>query len=208
MTRFPDAPQLVSASFLREIDKDPPGSWIASKKWDGFRRVADNTSGRWVYQARHTKGPAAIQMPTSLTDEFESLPWPDGICLDAEWVGPRVASVVKEHSLHIFDLLMWRGEWLGNVPYWRRQQSLWIITTPLIRYDDIVSMPPGPHPQELSPHVSSIPVWQNPGLYDRYVEQLADPLSEGICVRHKDSLLVGGFNSCKVGDRFFKCRYR
>ena len=194
MNQRPDNPQSVSVDYLCGLDAMAPGTWLAGKKLDGWRRTADNTSGKWVYGAKHTTGPAAKQMPEELVREFESLPWPKGIALDMEWMGPRVVAAVEEHSLNVFDLLMLNGEWLGNVGF----QDRYAILRGLMRIDCCGS----------GMNVKIIPVRRNPGLTDFFLEQKTDPLSEGIVVRHKDSTLVGSFSKCATGDRFFKVKYR
>ena len=205
MTRYPDNPTAISFDFLKQLDRDPPGTWIGSAKLDGWRKICDNTSGAWHYGAKHTKGDAARPLPEDLRLEFGSLPWPAGICLDAEWLGPRVASVVKEHSLHVFDILTAGGEWLGNVPYWKRQEMLKDL-----RVDMVESFWEIPLRQQLPEgrHVHLVQTFSNPGLCERYEEQKLNPLSEGLVVRHKSSLLTGSFAGCAKGDRFYKIKYR
>jgi len=194
VNRHPDNPQKVSVDYLCGLDAQAPGRWLAQKKLDGWRRTADNTSGSWVYGAKHTTGSAAKQLPEELRREFESLPWPKGVALDMEWLGNRVVSDVKGHSLHVFDILMLNGEWMGYVSF----QDRYSILHEMMRIDYCGS----------GQNVKIVPVRCNPGLSDFFLEQNQDPLSEGIVVRHKDSKLIGGFNECKVGDRMFKIRHR
>jgi ATP-dependent DNA ligase len=202
MNRHPDSPVKVSVAFLQELDRQPAGTWIGSVKLDGFRRVADNTSGRWEYQARHTKGPAARKMPDSLVKEFEGLPWPEGLCLDTEYLGLRCVDHLKgSHSLHVFDVLTFNNTWLGNWPYCERLALLHEM------YGNLFAHLIDTDADEIT-NIHYIPTQCNPGLVEMFEAQKQNPLSEGIVVRHKDSKLVGGFNGCKNGDRMYKIRYR
>lgn len=207
MIRYPDNPSRVSLAFLKDLDAQAPGTWLAQPKLDGWRKIADNTSGQWVYSAKHDTGPAAKPLPDELRREFEALPWPPNIVLDMEWCGNRCVQHVKEHSLHVFDLLscdlrildlLSYGDdgWLGQVPFEKRYSAL----------EYIVQMLPvlGGKPK----HVHLIPCRKNPGLVDYFAEQLTNPLSEGLVVRHKDSKLVGSFTKPAVGDRMFKVKHR
>ena len=187
---------MVSPDFLKELDRASPGTWIGQPKLDGWRRVADNLSG-WKFQAKHTKGPASKPLPKDLQEEFESLPWPKGIILDMEWLGPRVVAHVKENSLNIFDCLGWDGEWKGNVPF-------------KVRYSTLEKIAYKPDPCYISSckHINIVPCWSNPGLFDRYLEQMQNPLSEGLVIRRADSGLIGSFNHCANNPLWFKVKYR
>ena len=196
MNRFPDNPKRVSLDFLRTLDADPPGTWLAQPKLDGWRKIADSTTGTWHYGAKHTKGDAAKPLPPELRKEFESLPWPKGIVLDCEWVGCRVVEHVKEHCLHVFDILMYENDWLGNMGFWERYKLLALTFGRAIWDSGLLA------------HVHLVPCWQNPGLVDKFMEQLQDPLSEGLVVRHKDSGLVGSFSECATNPQWFKIKYR
>jgi ATP-dependent DNA ligase len=199
MTRFTDQPQLVSADFLRRLDDDPPGTWMGSKKLDGYRRVADNTSGRWEYQAKHTSGPASKQMPVPLTQFFESLAWPANVVLDCEYIGMRcVANTHGQHSLHVFDILYYQRDWLGAMPFKKRYALLEHL---FIKVMELAGFP------QNAP-VQFVPARKNPGLVAMYQEQFTDALSEGLVVRHADSTLVGSFTACAKGDRMYKVKYR
>lgn len=195
MNRYPDNPKRVSLDFLRTLDSEPAGTWLAQPKLDGWRKIADSTSGEWHYGAKHTKGDAAKPLPPELRKEFESLSWPKGIVLDCEWVGCRVVEHVKEHCLHVFDILMHENDWLGNMGFWERYKLLAHIFAKASLYI------PGPY-------VHLVPCWPNPGLMDRFMEQLQDPLSEGLVVRHKDSGLVGSFSAPAVNPQWVKVKYR
>ena len=199
MTRYPDNPNRVSLHFLRELDTHPPGTWIGSPKLDGYRRVCENVTDHWEYRAKHTAGPAATQMSDALTLEFESLPWPAGIALDCEFVGRRCVEHVVRHSLHIFDILFHEGEWLGGMGYERRLELL-----------NKVCQQAGvqvPDKSEAETSVFLVPTFVNPGLVERFMEQLENPLSEGLVIRHRHSGLIGSFKAPASNPSVYKCKF-
>ena len=38
-----DNPTLISLDMLRQLDTDPPGTWLAQSKYDGWRRTMWST---------------------------------------------------------------------------------------------------------------------------------------------------------------------
>ncbi|HEY3319858.1 MAG TPA: hypothetical protein VGP72_05205 [Planctomycetota bacterium] len=210
MLRYPDTPRRVSVEFLRRLDTEVPGRWHAQRKIDGVRRVAWLADGKWTYYSKHLVGPAAMPMPNTLVAEFESLPWPDGIGLDMEWSGRRCVQFITEHKLHLFDLLMApvgitkqcrssaNGDcWLGDVPFSTRYELL----RQLVEAVKMAATSP-------SNHIHLIPCWTNPGLVDRFLEQIQDPLSEGLVVRRADSGLVGHTGRFAENPMWFKIKHR
>lgn len=190
--RHPDNPKLVSLDFLKRIDADPPGTWIAQPKYDGWRRTAWNVNGRWIYQAKHKTGPAARPMPKWLQDEFESIGFPKGTCIDMEWMGPRGHC---SDMLYIFDMLQWDGFWSGRHSFGKRYVDLCSFLSGCDRW------PPARNTVRLAE------IFYNPGLCDRFLEQMQDDKSEGLVIRRADSGLVGGLNGCKDNPHWFKVKF-
>ena len=188
--RYSDVPTLVSLDYLRGIDRDPPGTWLAQKKCDGVRRMAYHTPQGWVYIAKNRSDSKPIQ--PALKEAFESLPWSVGVGVDMEMTGPRHAG--GKHQLWIFDILAvpnhGQSMWVGDMPFDARATLLKLnawFDPPLINY------------------VETVP---NPGLVDFYAEQLTDPLSEGLVVRRANSKLIGSTKGCAVNPHWFKVKHR
>ena len=104
-------------------------------------------------------------MPKYLVDEFESIKWPiewgySVLGIDMEWIGPRMVEKVKEDKLIVFDLFM-------DAPFWLRRE---------LAYRFLFSQPWESNPVQ---HLEDCGRWTNPGLFDRFQEQMTNPLSEG-----------------------------
>lgn len=197
----PDNPSLVSVDFLKKLDADPPGTWLAQPKLDGWRRVLvkgpyANGTYPWTAHAKRGSEGAVKPFPPDLAAELERLPVPDGTAFDAEWVGPHVAEHFKSfgfsgprHSLHIFDCLMWEGKWLRTTPFKHRVGLLRIYGPPERNIFTVQKVP-------------------NPGLVDLFQQQLTNPLSEGLVIRRADSGLILSETKCADNPLWFKIRYR
>ena len=194
MNRFPDVPRLVSPDFLRKIDSEEPGRWLASSKINGRRRIAWKENGVWHYKAKNRDD--AQQLQPELRAAFESMDWPDGIGVDAELAGPRHAGMA--HSLHIFDLLMLDGEWLGAMPFHQRHETLALI------WKNRQAQRGSGQTQD---SIRLLTLFTNPGLLDRFMEQLQDPLSEGLVIRRRDSRLIGSSRQCAEHPHMFKLKH-
>jgi hypothetical protein len=199
MNRFTDQPQSVSLEFLRRIDNDAPGTWLGQSKLNGFRKIADNTDGTWHYGAKHTTGDAAKPLPDALRTEFEALAWQKGIVLDSEWLGCRSVANITRHSLHIFDILTHEGQWLGSMGYERRLELLAAVCKQAGVSD--------PDHSEAESDVFLVPTWANPGLIERFIEQMENPLSEGLVVRQRHSGLIGSFTSPATNPQMLKVKF-
>jgi hypothetical protein len=181
MNRFPDNPQRISPAMLARLDADPPGTWLAQPKLDGWRCVCwapSDGSPTWTYASKYGGGPRAKTPPKALTDAFERFPWPAGVAFDTEWTGPRRAGAADR--LWLFDVLALGGQWLTGMPFserWALLEDIW-----------------GQMAQQVWPNpclVDAVLTWPNPGLVDRFEEQLQDPLSEGLVLRRHDAKAIG-----------------
>lgn len=116
--------------------------------------------------------------------------WPDGLELDCEYTGPRQKNGV--HEIYVFDLLGFQDGWI-NWFYCNRRLTLEALWTTLTS----------------QPHVHIVPVVENPGMVDFFAQQLTNPLSEGIVVRHKDHKHIGALNGCATSKTgFYKIKHR
>lgn len=196
---FPDNPTPISLNMLESLerrDADKPGRWIAQPKMDGWRRCCFRSmGGRWTYTSKRQSAGSTIELPPELRSALERLAlryqnarhggrtWP--LALDCEWIGKRMVEHVDFDRLWIFDLL------LPDLPFSQRLELL----------DDLQE-----HCREAV--VQVMPHWSNPGLVERFQDQLTDPLSEGLVVRRADSVHLLGEKDCKVHPLVFKVKYR
>lgn len=193
MYPHPDNPQAVSVDFLKKLDADPPGTWLAQPKLDGWRRVLHFDGDKWTAQAKRGSEGAAKELPADVMDDLQALSVPDGTSLDCEWVGPRmVENTGGKHSLHVFDVLRFEGTWLRGETFLDRYTRLCCICC----MTDLAGN-----------HLEQIMAWKNPGLVDLFQQQMQNPLSEGLVVRRADSKLLLN-PKCADNPMWFKVKYR
>lgn len=180
MNPYPDNPVPVSVDFLKKLDADPPGTWLAQPKLDGWRRIIHFDHGTWIAQAKRGSEGHLKSMPEIICRELDKIAQEiDGESWDCEWMGNRCKGDVGAHTLHPFDVLRHNGEWLRDMPFASRYQRASLVQT--------------------SP---------NPGLLDLFQQQMQDPLSEGLVVRRADSKLILNPNKCADNPLWFKVKYR
>jgi hypothetical protein len=201
--RYPDNPQLIDTDFLERLDKDFAGTWFAQPKYNGFRRVAWLAGDVWTWQAKHTAGPAAKELPDDLLADWTEFTKPlcgyGPVGIDMEFMGPR-----GQHppGLCIFDLLMWGGKWLGGTKFVDRYAALSRV------YVDLLQTAKNGRRDELFSRIELLPCWSNPGLPVRFVEQLTDPRSEGLVIRRHDSGLIGSSSRPTNNPLWFKLKHQ
>lgn len=197
MNRWPDCPREIHVPFLAELDAAPPGTYLASCKWNGRRRiVAIDISGRFTWRAKNMADSQSV--PDALREEFEAMAWPRGCEFDMEWMGPRQKDGI--HELRIFDLLMLDGVWIGDWPYWTVPKSR-LNALMVIGGDVLGRRYTGPVHIEY-PH-------QNPGLVEMFNAQVTNERSEGLVIRSADQKHTGSLKGCadaKTG--FWKCKHK
>lgn len=183
--RFPDNPTEVSVDFLAGLDRQP-GAWIGSRKLTGRRRIIHFDQGGFTVQAKH--GHDHVLLPEVLLDMIQAIRErvDDGLSIDCEWVGNPSdgALIVPKHELIGLDVLRYNGEWLDRTPYVAR-----------ILLQDRLAMP-------------WVARYSSPGLVAAFHEQLADPISEGLVVRHKDQLNICRDGRCATAPLMFKVKHR
>jgi len=186
--RYPDNPREISLDLLAKLDREP-GSWIGSTKLCGRRRLLhfDNATSSCDIQAKHSH--ECMQMPPHLLDQIKTLLFlmpVDGITVDCEWVGCSTDGALESgsHRLVGFDVLRWGGCWLDGVDYADRLELQRQI------------------PMEW------VQVYRSPGLCDAFNEQLCNPLSEGLVIRHKQQRIIMRDNRCVDHPLMFKCKHK
>lgn len=200
---FPDDPTPISLDFLRRLDADPPATWIASPKYDGHRRILVKQSGGWQVFSKHRQG-ATKPLPATLAEALAALPVPEGTVFDAELMGTRGVAHDRTPRLLIFDLLMDKGRWLRSVPFktrWELLAGLWAsaqVVASIIAWEALGARFP----------VALVPQMTGGGLVDFFAQQMQDPLSEGLVIRHRDSTLLLDPRRVRQNPQVFKCKYR
>ena len=199
---YPDSPMPVSVDFLKRIDADPPGTWLAQPKLDGWRRVLVYEKGEWSQFAKHHSEGSDRTLPLALWDALKAWSPRDGTVFDAEWMGMRCKDVAgqRTHSLHVFDLLRFEGDWLRGTPFWLRYETLGRLL-PAVEIS-------GRGPEWQQRTIFQVRAYPNPGLVDFFQQQMQDPLSEGLVVRRADSKLILSTRACADNPMVFKCKYR
>lgn len=198
--RFPDDPIRISREALKSLDDEAPGTWCMQPKYDGWRRpILVHEDGRVAFHAKRNAGEeAAKQPPQDLIEEFKSLPWPVGIALDAEWMGPRLIDVLRgEHRLYLFDITSLNGQFLQNIPPKERYENLKTL------FEAVKS--------KAKVEVSRIilaPMWEQ-DLWKHFAElEKNEPLCEGVVLRHKASKLIGNRWSATKNQLWHKVKWR
>lgn len=186
---FPDNPTPISLDLLRKLDGERPGRWIAQPKMDGWRRCCCWNGRRWNITSKRQSAGSTIPLPAEIRSALEALAVLSPLNLDCEWVGKRMVEHVERDVLWIFDLLHQRMTAEDRLFYLDEQIA------PLLSEG-------GTGPIRVVPH------WSNPGLVQRFEEQLLDPLSEGLVIRRADSLPLLNPRQCATHPLCFKVKYR
>ncbi len=188
--RHPDNPVTISLDRLKSLDAEKPDSYIASPKLDGWRHVAMNTPDGWRHYSKHGK-PSAID--PELRAEFEALPWPAGIGLDAELLGPRHKGTTQ--TLFVFDVLFANGEWVEE-PYRARLDWLNHIFTCFIRKGLCKG------------RVAVNLTIDNPNMVEFFSAQLTSPFSEGLVIRSATQRNMGSYAACADNNFIMKVKFK
>lgn len=189
--RYPDNPFSVMPSVLLDLEKQP-GRWIAQLKYDGFRSLLYKENGQWIRHSKYDTGPQARkQIPLSLISALDDLNLPDGTAFDAEWMGLRAVEHLRgRHFLVVFDLHYMDRQWQGDLPYVQRLQTLKKLLA-----------------KNKSPDIELIGSTEI-GLLNLFEQSKSMPLTEGIVVKAKDSLLKGGRNASVKNPKWMKVKWR
>ena len=177
---LPNNPTQISLDFLKKLDADKPGTYMAQPKMDGFRRILRLTDKGYVPEAKKGGTGEMKPFPPELAEAIKLLPEIGD--LDCEWLGTRMVENKPRHELYIFDVLRPNASFL--------MRWLWLTDTLTGHLPDRIRL---------------ASVTYNPGMTDLFQQQLTDPMSEGIVIRRADCALIqkGGINPL-----MFKAKYR
>ncbi len=195
--RFPDDPVRITHEAVADMERQYPGLWIAQPKGDGWRRPGYFSEGKWTFYAKRGDGTSASKPPDEgLVAEFETMGWPDGIALDMEWMGPRCKDEMKgRHEFWIFDILYHDGKWVGARPFEERLE--------LLKQAHAAA-----RGESEFPNVRLVED-RHENLFEYFAEQRANPLSEGLVLRHRAGKLIGNrAKSVKNSEAMLKVKYR
>ena len=199
--RYPDNfPKAQTGYSLYLLEKDEPGRHVAQFKWDGWRRPIYFDSGKIDFYSKHDAQAKSMPPPT-LVNELRSLDIKNGIAFDAEWMGPRCANILNgEHYFILFDLLYYRGKWMGDCPYAdpKDKQSRYFLLRDI--YMDLVAKH-NPKFLRLEPIVEM-------GFMSMFEKSKTMPLTEGVVTKDRRGKLVGNMTDCGVNGSWMRVKWR
>jgi ATP-dependent DNA ligase len=114
---FPCKPNPLSPTspFFDELDRDT--AWVAEVKKNGWRCLVYRDSGLVLWTRHHT----TIDEPVpELRERLMAVP--DQTVLDSEFLHHRTAGI--KGFLYLFDILVWKGKVLINLPLQERRKYL------------------------------------------------------------------------------------
>jgi hypothetical protein len=185
----PDNPHRQYLPWVREIEAEQPGRWIAQRKRNGWRRPGYKL-GCWTFHSKYETGEEAkAQPPLDLVAELESLGIPDGTAFDMEWMGRRDTEYTKgQNWFEIFDLVYWNKRWQGDVPLKDRLanlKDLLYLCRAKAKMDGKML-----DAEHITPRIILMPVVEK-NFVEFYEQQKLDPLSEGMVMKRLNSTLLG-----------------
>ncbi len=185
--RYPDDPARMPADQLPRLERMSPGLWWGFTKGDGWRRPAYcEGSGVWTFHSKRGDGIEARKSPPKgLVELFSAMDWPEGIAIDMEWMGPRLREhfpTEDDHEFWIFDMTYCAWKWQGKTPFAKR----WVHLSEIF-HDAARGKPENfPRVRLLAPYKEN--------LAQAFEQEQANPLSEGLVLRHVRGHLVGDLN--------------
>jgi len=192
---YPDKPVDRSPDDIQEWDRR--GCFICQQKIDGWRAIV--TFGKEIQVlSRHNK---VLPIEPEILEELEQLSkiLPEKTVLDGEWLSRRACSKVKklQPKLYIFDMMRYEGTRLKTMMYERRldlvrhfQREVW---KRLARPSERILLPKQAEKGKFA---------------EFYEAQKKTGHSEGIVVKHKESILIADRKESKKNPLWFKVRYR
>lgn len=123
---YPDKPNQVSEQFVHSVIYPVRDSYAIQLKQDGWRLVTEIENGKHMARTRHKLDlNKAMKRERNFTDEvradLHALNLPD-IVLDGEYMSSRRAG--QSERLYLFDVLFYKGKYLGKLPYRERFNRL------------------------------------------------------------------------------------
>jgi hypothetical protein len=207
--RLPDKPNEVFASNPKIWDEFKVQQWIATQKLDGFRLliVKDFTykiikgfgSINWARgknkdlfflsrRGTNKGGPTNIPVCEEIVKQVESMDLPDQSMLDSEWLERRTKDDGIHECVFLLDY-MWRADdWLGNEPH--KDRITWLNN---IKIDDDWIRRPN---------------FVTENYVEFYEKQKAISWTEGIVLKHVNSIIIGDDVECKKNPLWCKVKWR
>lgn len=184
---FPDKPYLSSPSELRSWEKS--GDYLCQQKLDGWRIILTRTKEGFIATTRQNNLQYSKDFCKLFGAELKCLKKqiPLGTQLDGEWISRRVVKHVKTPFYVIFDALRWGEQWLINEELETRLKRLREL--PLSGQFKMVESP-------------------DSNWLEYYSEQKSNPLSEGVVVKKRTSIMVASRKRCEKSRDLFKIKYR
>jgi len=194
LKHYPDKP---FEHHPRDIQSWDNGNNICQQKTDGWRMEVLKGRGDDInYISRHNKlmndriEPHIREQMALLMTEV-----PERSQFDGEWLSLRESTNKKtKPRLVLFDVYRYNKRWLLRTPY----QERWELLQQLFAKLD----------PKLLPNVLLAETAQDGEFVSFYEAQKKLPHSEGIVVKHKESLLLGDRKESKKNPRWFKVKFR
>ena len=187
MFRYPDKPTPSSAPVLATLR---PNDWIAQYKYDGWRCLLYRGEAGWAFTTRHHKPcPVSAALAAAIAGELAELPV--GTLLDGEWMARRagLAGNAGDEDLKLFDVLcLYPDNWATGMGAFDRFNVLRSIVGPAAQH--------------------RIVPFTYAGYADFFEQSKADPLTEGVVLKHKTSIYRASIRECYVNPLWIKCKWR
>jgi ATP-dependent DNA ligase len=198
--RYGDDPVMVYETWLAKINREERNEYVATVKYDGWRRFLYWTGEITLLSKSRGAGEEARRaLPDSLMDQVKALcaVMPEGTAFDAEWMGPRGGF---EQELVVHDLLYSAGTWMGHLGYEKRHPLIGM----LLKAANV---------SVIAPNIRVVEAWRGVDLEELFEKQKSDPRSEGLVLKRVGVPLVQDdpFKICnKVLDNwgYTKIKYR
>jgi ATP-dependent DNA ligase len=185
--RFPDKPNEMSASQLPILDLQ--GGYIATAKQDGWRCMIEVDGNGKIEFLSRTWRPLPIS--PRLKDLVASMGLPKNTMLDTEWMARR-ADVTQE-TLHLITIPWFDDVWLGD----QYETTRWARAVELM----------GKLPLEAQT-LFSLPKWTDSEYSKLFEWSKANPSTEGIVLKRKNSYLIGHLRTSWTNTSWIKIKWR
>jgi ATP-dependent DNA ligase len=194
LKHFPDKPWERHPKDL--LGWDQSGDYICQQKTDGWRMEVCKGLGDIHYISRHNK-PMDDRIEDHIQQQMQILlaEVPDRSQFDGEWLSLREATNKKtKPRLVLFDVIRFNKRWLLRTTY----QERWVLLQEVFSKVD----------PKLIPDISLAETAPDGEFLAFYEAQKKLPHSEGVVVKHKESVLLGDRKESKKNPRWYKCKYR
>lgn len=172
----------VESDLFKELDND--SNWIAEVKMNGIRCL--------IY-SDETTNPLWTRHNTIIKDELlnirnQIIQLPSGCILDGELISKRPKN--WEKFLYLFDVIMWEGKLLIDLPLIKRKAILKKIYNQYLRWSPkiVLAAPVILHKKNL------------------YYSSIGNALHEGIVIKRKDSKYMISTKSCPQNPFWIKVK--